>query len=181
MRVIAGKAKGRRLESVKGDTTRPITDRAKESLFAILAPEVIGARFLDLFAGTGAVAIEALSRGAASAELVELDPRAAATIKRNLEHTGLAPARVVRADVLRLLGRPPTAAFDIVFVAPPQYKGLWRATLEALDARPEWVAPDGLVVAQIHPREEEVVALAHFLLEDGRTYGSVRLLFYRRI
>src|SRR6185295_15055806 len=87
MRVIAGAARGRRLSAVPGDTTRPITDRAKEALFSILAPEIEDARVLDLFAGTGSVGIEALSRGAAACTFVELEKRAIDTIRGNLEHT----------------------------------------------------------------------------------------------
>ena len=98
-RVIAGRAAGRRL-AAPGPGTRPLTDRVKQALFAILEPELAGARFLDLCAGTGAAAIEALSRGAAGALLVELDARACRTITENLAHTGLAglTVSVVRAD-----------------------------------------------------------------------------------
>ena len=181
MRVIAGTARGRRLASVPGEGTRPITDRAKEALFSILQGDVPGARVLDLFAGTGGVGIEALSRGAASCDFVELGGPAARTIQANLDHTGLAgAARVLRQDTFALLGRSPGAPYDIIYVAPPQYQGLWRRTLEALDARPGWLAEGGLVVAQIHPREEEPLELAHLTLFDRRDYGSVRLLFFER-
>ncbi len=182
MRVIAGQARGRRLYAVPGEGTRPITDRAKEALFAILAPDVREARVLDLFAGTGGVGIEALSRGAASCDFVEWDAAALHTIRANLAHTGLeAGARVVRADVFGFLRRTPADSYDLVYIAPPQYRGLWRRTLEALDAAPEWLADMGLAVVQIHPREEEDVPLEHLALVDRRRYGSVLLLFHERL
>jgi len=179
MRVIAGRARGRRLYSVPGDTTRPITDRAKEALFGILADQVWQARVLDLFAGTGAVGIEALSRGAAHCDFVEWGDAAIRTIRANLDHTGLAPAaRVLRADVFSFLQRPPPVPYDLLYVAPPQYRGLWRQALVAVDAQPRWVSPAGLVVVQIHPREEEPVPLNHLVVADRRRYGSVLLLFH---
>ena len=181
MRVITGKAKGHRIRAVPGATTRPITDRAKSALFSILGEKVVGSRVLDLFAGTGQVAIEALSRGAESAVLVEQAPAAVGTIRLNLAHTGLAArARVVRADVFRFLERPPEP-FDLIYVAPPQYHGLWARTLEVLDRHEGWLAPEGLVVVQIHPREFESLALGRLALSDRRDYGSVTLLFYEDV
>jgi 16S rRNA (guanine(966)-N(2))-methyltransferase RsmD len=180
MRVIAGKAKGRKLKSVPGEGTRPITDRAKSALFSILGEDVIGCRFLDLFAGTGQVGIEALSRGAAEAVFVERGAAALRTIRENLAHTGLAgPARVVRADVFAYLRGEPEP-FDYVYIAPPQYKGLWAQTLRALDARPGWLADDGWAIAQIHPKEYENLPLENLLLFDRRRYGGVMLCFYAR-
>jgi 16S rRNA (guanine966-N2)-methyltransferase len=184
MRVITGKAKGHRLKSVPGGGTRPITDRAKSALFSIIGNDIIGCRFLDLFAGTGQVGIEALSRGAAEAVFVERVGLALRTIHENLAHTRLeAGARVVRADVFGFLvpqAKPP-AAFDYVYVAPPQYQGLWARTLQALDACPGWLADDGWAIAQIHPREYEELPLEHLALFDRRSYGSVMLCFYARV
>ena len=180
MRVIAGQAKGRRLRAVPGKGTRPITDRAKSALFSILGNDVVGASFLDLYAGTGQVGIEALSRGATLAVFVERATAALRTIHQNLAHTELeSSARVERADVFGYLARRPEP-FDYVYVAPPQYQGLWANTLQALDASPGWLSDDGWVVAQIHPREYEVLALEHLDLFDQRTYGSVMLCFYSR-
>jgi 16S rRNA (guanine966-N2)-methyltransferase len=179
MRVISGTAKGRKLKSVPGEGTRPVTDRVKESLFNILGADVRDARFLDLFAGTGGVGIEALSRGAAEAMFVEQGRAALATIRANLAVTGLADrARVVRADVFALLAGVPEAAFDYVYIAPPQYKGLWAQTLRALDANPAWLSDDSQVIVQIHPREFEPLALEHLVLVDERKYGSTLLCFY---
>ncbi len=181
MRVISGAAKGRSLQSVPGDSTRPITDRVKEALFNILGADVKGAAFLDLFAGTGSVAIEALSRGAAKAVLVESDRTAAKTIAENLAHTGLADkAQVVHADVFRFLAGPSRESFDIIYVAPPQYAQLWSRTLAALDANPDWLNPDGLVIAQIHPIEYTELQLRHLAHVENRKYGSTQLCFYER-
>ncbi len=178
MRVIAGKAKGRKLYSVPGPATRPITDRAKTALFSILGTFVIDATFLDLFAGTGQVGIEALSRGAREAVFVELERVALRTIHNNLKLTGLeGGAEVVRDDVFRYLGRSPRP-FDFIYVAPPQYRGWWIQTLGMLDAEPGWLEEDGWAIVQIHPREYEEVSLAALELFDQRTYGSVMLCFY---
>ncbi len=182
MRVIAGSARGARLLGPpSGSGARPITDRAKESVFNILGPGLEGVRFLDLFSGTGAVGIEALSRGASEAVLVERDPAMVRTLRENLERTGLAdPARVVRADVFDFLRREPEA-FDVVYVAPPQYRRLWADTLELLDRRSDWVAPGGLVVVQVHPVELEELELRSLRETDRRDYGKVTLCFFERL
>lgn len=178
MRVVTGQAKGRKLYAVPGDSTRPVTDRVKVSLFSILGDSVPEARFLDLFAGTGGVGIEALSRGATRAVFVERDERALATIRRNLELTKLATlAQVVRRDVFKFLETYQGEPFDIVYVAPPQYKGLWSRTLRLLDGL-HVVGENGLIVAQIHPREYEPLELTRLELTEQRKYGSTLLCFY---
>jgi 16S rRNA (guanine(966)-N(2))-methyltransferase RsmD len=184
MRVIAGMAKGHRLKAVPGDATRPITDRVKEALFDILGDFVAGARVLDLFAGTGAVGIEALSRGAAQAVFVDKSAAALQTVRANLQHTRLAEqARVVRADAFKYLAGPPDAPFDLIYVAPPQYHELWAAAVQALDSRPAWLARypqggSGVLVAQLHPREYHNLPLSHLGEYDQRKYGSTLLCFY---
>lgn len=178
MRVIAGRAKGIQLQPVPGSGTRPISDRVKEALFSILAAEVVGAHVLDLFAGTGSVGIEALSRGAARAIFVEKRSRATATIKANLQRTQLTGyGRVVKADVFRFLAGKPEP-FDLIYVAPPQYEGLWSKTLLTLEANPGWLSASGLVVVQIFPKELEPLPLATLDLVDQRRYGSTLLCFY---
>ena len=181
MRVIAGSAKGLQLQAVPGSGTRPISDRVKEALFNILAAEIINARVLDLFAGTGSVGIEALSRGAEAAVFVEKRPKAAAIIRANLGRTRLqANARVVKADVFRFLEGEPEP-FDLVYVAPPQYQSLWSKTLLALEANPGWLDAEGLVVVQIFPKELEPLPLTTLDLTDQRKYGSTLLCFYESI
>lgn len=181
LRVIAGSAKGRRLKMAPGGTTRPIGDRAKGALFNILGADIQNSHFLDLFAGTGGVGIEALSRGAARAVFVERERAAAAIIAANLRATGLSDrAQVVRADVFTFLGRAPRTGFDFVYIAPPQYQGLWAQALARLDERPDWLNPDGLAIAQIHPVEYVQLTLATLRPVDQRKYGSTLLCFYER-
>ena len=179
MRVIAGTAKGRILTPPRSPGTRPITDRAKESLFAVLGPDLAGQRFLDLFAGTGSVGIEALSRGCRHATFVERDVRALAGLRQNLELTHLAErAEVVRADVFAYLRQPPVPS-GIVFVAPPQWLGLWPRALALLDRHPGWLAPGAVVVAQHDPAESSPLDLRHLRQSGERTYGRVRFTFFR--
>lgn len=179
LRVIGGEAKGRRLERVPGRGTRPITDRVKEALFNILGPVVVGSSFLDLFAGTGSVGIEALSRGAAHSVLIDESAEAVQTIEKNLERTGLGDrATVLHVDAFAFLGTVPEWTFDFVYVAPPQYQGLWEEAVRKLEASPELLNPDGWVIAQLDPNEYEDLDLKRLSLFDQRTYGSTRLVFY---
>jgi 16S rRNA (guanine966-N2)-methyltransferase len=183
MRVIAGKAKGRTLKLVPGKGTRPVADRVKEALFDILSWQLPGCRFLDLFAGTGSVGIEALSRGAQEVVFVERAPQAVRVIRDNLQRTGLTTgAHVVHDDAFRFVtqtgGRQAADdGFDIIYVAPPQYQDLWSRALLALDAGP-LLAPDGVVVVQIFPKEYRPLPLQRLVLTDQRTYGSTMLCFY---
>lgn len=178
MRVIAGKAKGRQLRDVTGPGTRPMTDRAKSALFSILGNDVQNAHFLDLFAGTGQVGIEALSRGATRAIFVEMGAAALRAIQANLQVTALeAGAQIVRADVFKYLDGAPQP-FDYIYVAPPQYRGLWVQTLQQLDANPAWLAEDGWVIAQINPVEYAPPDLRRLTMFDQRQYGGVMLCFY---
>lgn len=181
MRVIAGTAKGMHLDSVPGESTRPITDRAKEALFAILGEDIRGATMLDLFGGTGAVGIEALSRGAERVVFIERSRAALKVLKRNLERTRLADRGVViHDDAFKFLAQPATMTFDVIFVAPPQYQGLWLKALQLIDRQPAWLAPEGQVIVQIHPKEYTEPGLAHLWRQDSRRYGSVQLDFYGR-
>jgi 16S rRNA (guanine(966)-N(2))-methyltransferase RsmD len=179
VRVIAGTARGRILRSPPSPATRPITDRAKESLFSILGPAIAGQLFLDLFAGTGSVGIEALSRGCAHAIFVEREPRALAGIRHNLEITGLlVRAEVIRGDVFAYL-RGPASPFGIIFAGPPQWLGLWPRAVSLIDRHPGWLADGATVVAQHDPAEATPLALANLRQTDERTYGRVRFTFFR--
>jgi 16S rRNA (guanine(966)-N(2))-methyltransferase RsmD len=181
VRVIAGAARGTRLRSPSFSGTRPITDRGKEALFGILAPRLAGTRYLDLFAGTGAVGIEALSRGARHATFVERNDLALGDLAWNLHRTRLAAhATVVKDDVFSFLRRRGTAQFDVVWLAPPQWHGLWEKTMAALEDAPEWVAPDGVLIAHCDPKEVHDMELASFERYDVRRYGNVALMFHRR-
>ncbi len=183
MRVVAGTAKGRKLRSPATPGTRPVMDRVKTALFDRLATQVVDARFLDLFGGTGSIGIEALSRGASAATFVELDPAAVKCIRDNLEITGLAgQSEVLRADAFAFLRRGYEGGkrYDIVYIAPPQYHGLAVQALSSLDAAP-LTEPGGLVIVQIHPRERgdlDTLAMKNLHLVNERRYGSTLLLFF---
>jgi 16S rRNA (guanine966-N2)-methyltransferase len=181
MRVIGGSAKGIQLQAVPGSGTRPISDRVKEAVFNILGDAIIDSHVLDLFAGTGSVGIEALSRGAERVVFVEKHPKATATIQTNLRRTRLqAGARVVQSDVFKFLTAEPEA-FDLIYVAPPQYQGLWKTTLLTLEANPNWIEPDGMAIVQIFPKELEPLSLKTLHLADQRKYGSTLLCFYEPV
>lgn len=182
LRVIAGSAKGKRLKPVPGDSTRPIMDRVKEALFSILGPHIVGSQFLDLYAGTGSVGIEALSRGAKFALFNELDRKALQTIRANLKTTSLEEnAQVLGMDALSLIKKSPERDYDYIYIAPPQYKGLWLDTLKQLDANPAWVTDETVVIVQIDPSEDEAVFFNNLQEYDRRVYGKTLLIFYERI
>jgi 16S rRNA (guanine966-N2)-methyltransferase len=181
LRIIAGKARGRKLRPVPGDATRPITDRVKENLFNILGADVQGSSWLDLFAGTGSVGIEALSRGAEFVRFIDVQRQAIETIRSNLNQTGLqVGSEVMRQDAFYLIAGPADHGFDYIYIAPPQYKELWKRALLALDENPGWLNEDAWVIVQIHPVEDQVISLKELEEFDRRKYGSTLLLFYRR-
>ena len=185
LRVISGKARGRHLRPVPGDTTRPITDRTKESLFDILGPDIHNASLLDLFAGTGSVGIEALSRGAEFVRFIDLNQRAVETVRFNLGQTGFTQqAEVLRTDAYAYLSRPADRPFDYIYIAPPQYKQMWKRALVCVDQHLDWLCQDAWVIAQIHPIEypdlEPSQELSHLVEFDQRRYGSTLLLFYQQ-
>ncbi len=182
LRVISGTAKGRKLRDVPGDTTRPVTDMVKQALFNILAGDVQDSTWWDLFAGTGAIGIEALSRGAAFVRFTELIRQAVETIQWNLEHTGFEEqAEVRRGDAFAMLSAPPDRQFDYIYIAPPQYKEMWSKALLTLDANPGWLNEDVWVIAQIHPKEYRKLALKNLDEFNERKYGNTLLLFYEKI
>ncbi len=181
LRVIAGKARGMKLKAVPGDSTRPVMGRVKEALFSIIGSDIQAASFLDLFAGTGSVGIEALSRGADFAQFVELNRRALKAIRDNLNHTGLADrAAVYRRDAFQMLSQPPERHFDFIYIAPPQYQGIWLKCLLALERNAAWRGADTRIIAQIDPKEyDEARCFSDLELRDRRVYGNTLLLFYR--
>ncbi len=168
-----------RLQDVPGDITRPITDRVKEALFNILGNDVLDCTFLDLFGGTGSVGIEALSRGAQFVRFIDLNRAAIQVIRANLEHTHLAErAQVVQSDAFAYLRQPPDRAFDYIYVAPPQYKGMWSKALEIIAECPRWLSTESWVIAQIDPVEYQALTLSSLREFDQRRYGSTLLVFY---
>jgi 16S rRNA (guanine(966)-N(2))-methyltransferase RsmD len=156
-------------------------DRVKEALFNIIGMDIVDAVFLDLFAGTGSVGIEALSRGAQKAVFVELNRKAAHVIQENLKLTKLTDRAIIRrADVMEFLKSTPTEAYDYIYVAPPQHKGLWLQVLRILDENAVWLAPTTRVIVQIDPREATPVEFHHLKTVDHRRYGNTLLWFFNR-
>lgn len=184
LRVISGFAKGRRLIAVPGDLTRPITDRAKESLFNIIGADIQGASFLDLFGGTGSVGIEALSRGADYIRFCDVNARAIKTIRANLTIVGSEDrCDVIHSDAFNLLRGEPDCRFDYIYIAPPQYHQMWIDALKNIDQNINWLDDDGWVIVQIHPVEyisiNDLPNINHLDEFDKRQYGSTRLVFYQ--
>ena len=182
MRVISGSAKGIRLASVPGKSTRPITDQVKEALFNILADSVVGSQFLDLFGGTGSVGIEALSRGAEEAVFLDTNYRAYKVIQQNLQSTGLDDyASVHKKDAFAYLRSEPSQQFDFIYIAPPQYQGYWIKAMHILDQNSDWTTPEGVAIVQIHPKEDvNSYGYANFQEYLRRNYGDTELIFFER-
>lgn len=181
LRVISGSAKGRKLASVPGDTTRPVMDRVKEALFNILAGDVIDSNWWDLFAGTGAIGIEALSRGAASVRFTDLNRLPIETVKHNVEHCKFgAQAEIKRGDAFTMLAGRADRQFEYIYIAPPQYKQMWSNALKLVDDHMDWLTEDGTVIVQIDPSEFEEVELNNLVEGEQRKYGSTLLVFYDR-
>ena len=181
MRVIAGEAKGRTLVVPRGGGTRSATDRIRETLFAIVEPELEGARVLDLFAGAGTLGIEALSRGASHATFVERGAEAVKALRRNLDSTKFGPrSEVVAANVIGYLDSRPRGRFDIVFCDPPFADvAIAEATLSH-DGLRSVVAPGGLLVARAHGKH--LPAVPAFLdVARVKEIGEEKLLFLRYI
>jgi len=182
LRVIGGLAKGRRLKAVKGTKTRPTADRVKESLFNIIREKVADSNFLDLYAGTGNVGIEALSRGAAQAVFIEQDRKAIKILKENLNLTSFQQkAEVYQQDVLvalDILGRK-KRTFSLIFLDPPYYEGLEEKTLEKI-LLSKVLTPDGLIIVE-HLRKNILPAKVNILqLVRTETYGDTAMSFYRK-
>lgn len=178
MRVIAGTRKGRRLKAPTWDGLRPTSDKLRETLFNIVAARVEGARVLDGYAGTGAVGIEALSRGAGQITFVESDPRAIALIEANLALCGVERGYTIhRGDVASVLRRLPAgAAFDLILLDPPYDADTVMQTLEAAAAV---LSPDGLVVLERATRREPEVPAALTRVRDVKS-GNSTLTFMTR-
>jgi len=181
MRVVAGVAKGLRLDVPPGREVRPTADRVREAMFSSLGARVRGASVLDLFGGSGALGIEALSRGAALAVIVELHKRTAEVIAANLARTGLGErARLVRGDALRAI--PMLAAerlaFDVVFLDPPYAGDLAARALEAVLDR-GLLAPEGVAVVE-HDKRRPFVGPASVCVLAEKTYGDTAVTYLVR-
>jgi 16S rRNA (guanine966-N2)-methyltransferase len=172
VRVIAGSRKGHRIAAPKGEATRPTGDRVREAAFNLIGP-VDDAIVLDLYAGSGAMGIEALSRGASSATFVESDRDAARTIKANLDKLGLTGARVLQQDVGRFL-RDERRRYDLIMIDPP-YEMVESLQMTLSSHLPRLLVDDGLVVYETREKQHPELALAE---RTSRKYGSVRLTLF---
>jgi len=177
MRVITGSARGRKLETREGEAVRPTPERVKEALFSIVQFELEGRRVLDLFAGSGQLGIEALSRGAREAVFVDASAESAAVVRKNVEACGFSgAAHVVHADFASYLAGN-CGKFDLAFLDPPYRAGLLQ---QALPLAASHMNPGGTVVCE-HPFDEELpLDAAGFRKERSYRYGKVMLAVYRR-
>lgn len=177
MRVITGSARGKRLAVLEGEAVRPTTDRVKEALFNIIQFQIEGRRVLDLFAGSGQLGIEALSRGASEAVFVDCAKESIAVITKNVENCGLAgQARIVQTDYASYLARR-DGTFDLVFLDPPYRTGLLEKALPLVAVR---MNGGGTIVCE-HPVDEELPEIAgDFEKQRSYRYGKIYLTVYHR-
>jgi 16S rRNA (guanine966-N2)-methyltransferase len=178
MRVITGEARGRKLKTLEGtEVIRPTTDRVKEGLFSALQFDLPGARFLDLFAGSGQIGIEALSRGASFAMFTDESKRAVSVICDNLKATGFSPKAKVLLTDAKLFLASTAETFDIAFLDPPYHQGLLPEFLPLVAKK---MAPDGIIFCE-HERGEEVPEeFSDFYLKKQYRYGKLMLSKYLR-
>ena len=177
MRVISGTARGKKLLPVPGMTTRPTTDRVKESIFNIIQMQVRGARVLDLFAGTGQMGIEALSRGAKHAVFVDASPKAIQAVRENLAHCGFADkAKVAQMDAQSFL-KSTTTRFDLVFLDPPYQQQIIDAVLPAVVQQ---MAPGGIILCETERNEQLPEQAGDYALTKTYFYGKAKITAYRR-
>ncbi|WP_448382897.1 16S rRNA (guanine(966)-N(2))-methyltransferase RsmD [Desulfosoma sp.] len=181
MRIIAGRFRGRTLAAPKTGAVRPTADRVREAVFSILGERVVGSRVLDLFAGTGALGLEALSRGACCAVFVDSHRPSVALIRANLERCGIQPPEgevlvlSAAAAISRLAFQ--SRLFDLIFMDPPYGKGWIGKTLALLEPIS---APDALVVAEHHEHDPVTEPFPPWQIADRRRYGTVAVTFFRR-
>jgi 16S rRNA (guanine966-N2)-methyltransferase len=178
MRIVAGTLKGRRIEAPTWEGLRPTSDKLRETLFNVLAPRIDGARVLDGFAGTGAVGIEALSRGAAHVTFIECDPRAIALIRANLERCGIADRyAIIRVRFAGTAQPPGGGSFDIIFLDPPYGA---HELLQAIDAACPLVEQQTLLVVEHARRDQPPELIGPLVRTRVLTSGDSALAFYNR-
>ncbi len=173
MRVIAGEYRGRRLTAPKGITARPTTDRVKEAMFGALQMRISGARVLDAFAGSGALGIEALSRGAAHVDFIEKNPLCIRALEENLKAVGSPSDRVYRGDALRIM--PGLGPYDIMLLDPPYDDDLYIPVLETAKG-PGILNPDAIVVVECR-RTFDLSVPMEYNLTKRKDYGDITLFF----
>jgi 16S rRNA (guanine966-N2)-methyltransferase len=180
MRIIAGTMRGRKLKTVQGLTTRPTSDKVKGAIFNVLRDKVADARVLDLFAGTGNLALEALSRGAREAVLVEESPAAWKVIRENIEITAVQDrTKLILQDALRYLAGS-REVFDLIFLDPPYRQGLAARVLSVL-ANPCRLSPEGVIVVETGKDEDMAAEVYPFEIRKADKYGDTRVWYYQRM
>lgn len=179
MRVITGSARGKRLGELEGQETRPTTDRVKESVFSIIQFDIEGRQVLDLFAGTGQMGIECLSRGAASALFIDRRPDAVELIRKNLKLTNLSErGQVLRGDSLELLTKL-DRRFDLIFLDPPYQAGLLEPAIRQI-VKFDILKPHGIMIAE-HPAAQKLPEVqAPYRLHRSYRYGKIGVTMYHR-
>lgn len=176
MRVITGKARGRVLETLKGDDVRPTTDKVKEAIFSSIQFELEGRHFLDLFAGCGQMGIEALSRGCATATFIDRSKAAISVIQRNLTVTNLKQfARVHNADALNFI-KNNAEQYDIIFLDPPYNKGILQ---EIMPLCAQIMKKTGVIICESALNDEILQKYYKFTLDRQKTYGTIKVSIYR--
>ena len=176
MRVITGKARGRMLETLKGNDVRPTTDKVKEAIFSAVQFELEGRHFLDLFAGSGQMGIEALSRGASTATFIDRSKLATRVIERNLSVTNLKQFANVRTmDSVDFI-KSTTEEFDIIFVDPPYNKGIIQEVMPLCAQR---MKKTGVIICESALNDEILQKYYNFTLDRQRTYGKIKVSIYR--
>ncbi|MBQ5972563.1 MAG: 16S rRNA (guanine(966)-N(2))-methyltransferase RsmD [Oscillospiraceae bacterium] len=179
MRITSGSARGRQLKSVPGSETRPTSDMVKQAIFNILQFQLADRRVLDLFAGTGQLGLEALSRGAAEAVFVDRSPAALAVIRSNAETTGLAGrARIVNSDYKAFLRGVPPKSFDLVLLDPPYREKFVPHVLKVLESF-DILSDCGIIICEVSAGEHLPQELGRLRLEKLRRYGGTALALYR--
>jgi len=182
MRIIAGALKGRTLKTITGTGYRPAMSKVRESLFSLLEARGLvwaDTNVLDLFAGSGSLAFEAISRGAPMAYLVEKDPKAAACIQKNVENLGISDKCYVTAeDAIKYVGRRPQHTFSVVFIDPPYAENFLPPALSGLIRR-EWLEPGAFVIAEVEKHLKiDTDGFEGLTLELDRKYGQTRIIIW---
>ena len=176
MRVITGTARGTRLVTLDGMETRPTGERVKEAVFSMVQFEMEGRRVLDLFAGSGQMGIEALSRGAKSATFVDSGAQAVQVIRQNLEHVRLAEKATVAAEDFQLFLSRAGGPFDVAFIDPPYSRGLAERSLPLVAER---MSPQGVIICETNRDDPMPESVGNFALVQKRDYGRTTIRLYR--
>ena len=182
MRIVAGKYKGQKLTEIKGRQIRPTSDRVREALFSILSPSMENALVLDLFAGTGALGLEAISRGASKSVFVDKSREAIGIIKKNIKLLKIQDeAEVVLQDVrtLKNLKAFSGQKFDLIFMDPPYNKGLLGNVFADSDFL-DMIKDNSIIIAEHSSREKDIDKVSGFDRYDKRTYGEISLSFFKK-